>query len=77
MCYKTILSDCNMSDSVIAFHETNEFTKKDDCKDDVDCFTQPLEPNNFVLLNLATQMTVKHFVGLICEMRLVARTPDF
>ena len=49
MCYKTILSDSNMSDSVIASHETDEFTKKNGCKDDVYCFTQPLEPNDFVL----------------------------
>lgn len=69
MCYKTILSDSNMSDSVIASHATNEFTKKDDCEDGVDCFTQPLEPNDFVLLNLATQMTVMCFVGLNHEMR--------
>jgi hypothetical protein len=66
-----------MSDSVIASHKTNEFAEKDDCKDGVDCSTQPLEPNDFVLLNLATQMTVKCFVGLIHEMRLMVRTPDF
>jgi hypothetical protein len=66
-----------MSDSVIASHETDEFTKKDGCNDDVDCFTQPLEPNDFVQLNLVTQITVKHFVGLIHEMRLVVRTPHF
>ena len=34
----------------------------------VDCITQPLEPNDFVLLKLATEKTVKHFVGLIQEM---------
>jgi hypothetical protein len=33
----------------------------------VDCFTQPLEPNNFVLLHLATKKTVKYFVGLVQE----------
>jgi hypothetical protein len=58
-----------MSDSVIASHDTDEFKKKDDCEDGVDCFTQPFEPNVFVLLKLATQMTVKRFVGLIHEMR--------
>jgi len=58
-----------MSDSVIASRETDEFTKKDDCEDGMDCFTQPLEPNVFLLLNLATQMIVKRFVGLIREMR--------
>lgn len=77
MCYKTILSGSNMSDSIIASHETDEFTKKDDSKDGVDCITQALEPSDFVLLNLTTQMTVKRFVELIHEMRLMVRTPDF
>jgi len=58
-----------MSDSVIASHETGEFAKKDDCEDGADCFTQPLDPNDFVLLNLVTQITVMHFVVLIHEMR--------
>jgi hypothetical protein len=66
-----------MSDSIIASHETDEFTKKDDSKDGVDCITQALEPSDFVLLNLTTQMTVKRFVELIHEMRLMVRTPDF
>ena len=69
MCYNTILSDSNMSETVFASHETDEITKKDDCEDGVDCFTKPLESNIFVLLKLATQMTVKHSVGLIHEMR--------
>ena len=35
----------------------------------MDCLTQPLEPNDFVLLKLETKKTVKYFVGLIQEMK--------
>ena len=41
-----------MSDSDFTAHETDEFTEEDDCENGVDCITQPLEPNDFVLLKL-------------------------
>jgi hypothetical protein len=44
-----------MSDSDLTTHKTDKFTEEDDCEDGVDCFTQPLEPNGFVLLKLATK----------------------
>jgi hypothetical protein len=40
-----------MSDSDITTHQTGEFTEEGDCEADVDCITQPLEPNDFVVLN--------------------------
>jgi hypothetical protein len=46
-------------------HETEEFTEEGDCEDGVDCIAQPLEPNGFVLLKLATKKIMKYFVGLI------------
>jgi vesicle coat complex subunit len=46
--YKT---DSEMSESDITTHETDEFTAEGDCGDDVDCITQPLHPNDFVVLN--------------------------
>ena len=57
-----------MSNSDYATHETDEYTGEDDFEDDVDCIPQPLEPNDFLLLKLATKKTVKYFVGLIREM---------
>jgi hypothetical protein len=57
-----------MSISDFTTHETDEYSEDDDCEDDVDCLTRPLEPNDFVLLKLATKKTVKYFVGLIQEM---------
>jgi hypothetical protein len=43
-----------MSDSDRTTHQTVEFTEEDDCEDSVVCITQPLEPNNFVLLKVTT-----------------------
>jgi hypothetical protein len=40
-----------MSDSDITTYETGEFTEEGDFGDDVDYITQPLEPNDFVVLN--------------------------
>jgi hypothetical protein len=42
-----------MSDSDFTTHETEEFTECDDFEDDMDCNTQLLEPNDFVMLNSA------------------------
>ena len=55
MCHKTVLTDSDMCDSDFMTHKTDEFTDENDCKDDVDCMTQQLEPNNFVLVKLATK----------------------
>ena len=60
--YKT---DSYTSISDFTTHEYDEYTGEDDCEDDVDCLTQPLEPNVVVLLKLATKKTVKYSVGLI------------
>jgi hypothetical protein len=43
-----------MSDSDRTTQHTDEFTKEDDCEDSVACITQPLESNNFVLLEVTT-----------------------
>jgi len=56
-----------MSDLDITSHETDNFTEEDDCGNDVDCFTQPTDPNDCLLLNLAAKKTVKYFVGLTQE----------
>lgn len=50
-----------MSCSDFITHEIEEFTESDDCEDGVDCITQLLEPNDFVLLNSATNKSVKSF----------------
>ena len=42
-----------MSDSDFTAHETDEFTEEDGCQNGVDYITQPLEPNDFVLLKLS------------------------
>ena len=68
MCYKTVLTVSKMSDSDITSNETKEFTEKDDCEDDADCFVQSIKPNEFLLLNSATKKTVKYSVGLIQEL---------
>jgi hypothetical protein len=41
-----------MTDSDRTTHQTDEFTEEDDCKDNVVCITQSLEPNDFVLLKV-------------------------
>jgi hypothetical protein len=53
-----------MSHSDLTTPETDEFTLEDDCADGVDCITQLLEPNSFVLLKLATKKKVKYFVAV-------------
>ena len=58
-----------MFDSDIPSHETDKFTEEEDCGNDVDCFTQPTDPNVCELLNLAAKKTVKYFVWLIQEER--------
>ena len=57
-----------MSDSDITSHDTDGFKKEGDCDDDVDCFTQPIKPNDFVLLNSVTKKTVNYSAGLIQEL---------
>ena len=54
-----------MSDSDITSQETDKCREEYDCGNDVDCFTQPTEPNDCVLLNLAAKKRVKYFVGLM------------
>jgi len=66
--YKTVLTDSKMSDSDTASHETDEFTEEDDCEDNMDCFTQSIKPNDFLLLNSATRKTVKNSVWLIQQL---------
>jgi hypothetical protein len=51
----------------ISAHETDEFTEEDDCENGVDCITQPLEPNDFVLLELSKKKAVQYFVQMIQE----------
>lgn len=66
-----------MSGSNIISHETDKCREEDDCGNDVDCFTQPTDPNDCVLLNLAAKKTVKYFVGLAKKRGLVVITADF
>jgi hypothetical protein len=66
-----------MSDSDFTQHETDEFTEEGDCEGGAGCITQPLEPNDFILLKLATKKTVKYFVGLIQNMDLDICTIKF
>jgi len=40
-----------MSDSDITTHEIGVFTEEGDCVVVVYCITEPLEPNDFVVLN--------------------------
>ena len=53
------------SDSDLTPHKNDEFTEEVNCEGGVDCIVLPLEPNDFVLLKLATKKTAKYFVGLI------------
>jgi hypothetical protein len=64
--YKT---NSDMSGSDFTFNETDEFTEEGNCEGGADCIAQSLEPNDFVLLKLATKKRVKYFVGLIKEVR--------
>jgi hypothetical protein len=64
--YKT---DSDTSDSDFTTHESDKFTGEGDCEDGVDFITQPLKPNDFVLLKLATKEKVEYFIGLIQEMK--------
>ena len=50
--YKTV---SDSSDSGFTTHETNEFTEKDVCEDGVACITEPLKPDDFVVLKLANK----------------------
>ena len=54
-----------MSYSDFTAHVTEEFTEEGYCENDVDCITQQLEPNDFVLLKSAIKVTLNYFVGLI------------
>jgi hypothetical protein len=68
MCYNTVLTDSDVSDSHFTIPETNEFSEEDGCENTVDCLTQPLQPNDFVLLKLVRNKTLKYFVALIQDM---------
>ena len=61
--FKAAVTDSDMSDSGVSTEETDEFTEGND----MECITQSLEPNNFVLPKLATKKTVKCVVGMIQE----------
>jgi len=55
-------TDSDISDSDFITHETNRFAEEDDCEDDMDCLTQPLEPNYFILVKLVMN-TLKYLVS--------------
>jgi len=63
MCYKTVLRDSNMCDSDFSTHKTDKFKEEDGCKEGVDCTSQPFEPDDFVLLKLATKKNIEIFCG--------------
>jgi len=65
MFYNAVLTDSDMSDADFTTLETNEFTEEDGCENSVDSLTQPLQPNDLVLLKLVTNKTLKYFVALI------------
>jgi hypothetical protein len=58
-----------MTDSDRTTHQTDELTEEVDCKDNMACITQSLEPNDFVLLKVTTMKVVKYFVRRIQEMK--------
>ena len=55
MHYKTVLRDSSMCDTDFTTHKNDKFTEEDDYRDGVDSISQPLEPNDFVLLKFATK----------------------
>jgi len=57
-----------MPDPNFTAQETDEFTEEDDCENGLDCITQPVEPNDFVLQKLSKKKPVQYFVQLIQEM---------
>ena len=58
MCYKTT-RDSEISSSDFTTHKINRFTEEDD----VGCYMQPLQPNDFVQLKFITKKTVKYCRG--------------
>jgi len=58
---KTVVTDSDVSDSGFSAEETDKFTEEDD----MECITQPLEQNDFVLRKLATKKTVTYVVSMI------------
>jgi len=64
---KLYKADSNTSDSECTTHESDKFTEEGDFDDGVDFTTQPLKPNDFVLLKLATKEEVEYFIRLIEE----------
>jgi hypothetical protein len=62
--YKT---DSDMPDSDFTTDETDEFTAEDNCEKCLDCISQLLESEDFVIIKLATKKTVKYVVELIQE----------
>jgi hypothetical protein len=61
--FKIVVTDSDMSDSGVSTEEAHVFTEEGD----MDCITQPLEPNDFVLRKLTTKKTVKYVVCMIQE----------
>jgi hypothetical protein len=61
--FKTAVTDSDIFDSGFSTEETDEFTEEGD----MECITQPLEPNDFVLRKLSIKKTVKYVVGTIQE----------
>lgn len=66
---KTVLTDTDISYSDFTTQVTEEYTEEGYCEDDVDCITQPLEPNDCVLLRSATKVTLNYFVEMVHRMR--------
>ena len=58
-------TNSDMSDSDFTFHVTDEFTKESNCEGGAGSIVQPVKPNEFVLIKLATKKRVKYFDGLI------------
>jgi len=63
--YKT---DADISDSDFSTHENGDFTEEVDWENDLDCATQPLVPQDFVLLKFSSKKTVNYFTDLIQDM---------
>ena len=64
-CVTELYKNSDIFDSDFTSHETDEFTEECDCEDRAVCIAQPSEPNDFVLIKLATKKTVKYLVELI------------
>ena len=52
---QSFIKNSDKSGSDFTHHENDDFTEEDSCENGADCIAQPLEPNDFVLLKLATK----------------------